>query len=933
MKLNNWMKRLLALMVMMGLMLTCMPATAFAEETEETEKTEEFVIPADAIYLSDPEDLLTLAENCISDVWSRGKVVVLKNDINLSGTAFEGIPTFGGVFLGQGFTISGLRLTVEQSEKGFFRYLQKTAKVEDLHLKGSVQPVKSGNTDIGGIAGVNSGTVKNCSFTGAVSGNERIGGIAGRNKVSGIIENCTVSGVVFGDHYIGGIAGENLGVIRWCVNEAKVNPNVEHNSVSAIMSNLSIENITLRESVSDATNLGGITGTSSGVIRNCENLANIGYEKMGYNVGGIAGSQIGYITECSNFGIINGSDGVGGIVGQFKPNVVLEFGENPLDAMTGQMSEITDSMNGMMSSMTEMMGSMSGMMGSVSGTLGGLSFDKESLDDAMDMLQNPENVDPDSLNAALNDISKSVDEMYDSLSYMGASMSNQMSGMSGSMDGMAGSMDSMMNTMNEMAGTMETLSNGINIQVIDISREDTEENTLAKVSNCSNHGKVHGETYVGGIAGIADIEDTTAQEEIEGDVTFSTEGEIVMRLVIRDCRNMGVVAATKQYAGGVVGNMTIGAVLNGMNTGNINALNADYVGGIAGSSETYIANSFSRSILAGGTYVGGIAGFGKEVTGCYAITDIAAATKRAGGILGHTELLPDEETGLILDNRYYLTGENLGGIDGICYEGATAPMTIQEFLAVPNLDDMFRTVTVRFAAEDQEDTRLTVALGKSLTVDKIPQLETRESELYHWVLQNSVTAQTLGMGEVAQPQYISEERLTNILFDQIYEAVFDVKNAVIASEEKTETGRALALAVGAFDEGTTLNLTNITGQEAEINGIAVQENWQVSITDIGIEKIHYHIPENVDAEQIALYVQDLSGNWVQRDFTVEGSYMIFAFNHGESGFALEVMPVEEFPVMTIAIGAGVVTILLLLLIITGKRIKKRKAKKGEPLEK
>ena len=894
MKFKNLRNKLWACVLVVCLLLTGIPTTAFATESDEAEP-EEFIIPEDAVYLSSPEDILNLAENCISDAWSRDKVFVLKNDIDLSGTEFTSIPTFGGTFLGQGFTVSGLRLTGEVTALGFFRYLQKTAVVDDLHLNGTVQPEKTGNTDIGGMVGVNSGMIKNCSFTGTVSGTERIGGIAGRNKVSGIIEGCTASGTVYGDHYIGGIAGENLGVIRSCVNTAQVNTQVDHNSVSAVMSGLSLESFTARESVSDATNIGGIAGTSSGVIRACENRANIGYEKMGYNVGGIAGSQIGYITECANYGIINGSNGVGGIVGQFKPNAVLNMGENYMNELTDQMISL--------------MGSMSGMMGSMQGMMGNLSFDKENLEDSMDVLKDPANWDPDSIHAAVNEMNNSFNGMYQDMMASGSRM--------------LGQMNSMMGSMGEMAETMEKLNEGLNIKIIDISREDTPENAVAKVSDCANYAAVYGETYVGGIAGIADIEDTTAQDDIQGQLTMSTEGEMIMRLVIRDCRNMGTVSATKAYAGGIAGNMTIGAIFHGMNTGSIDALNANYAGGIAGNSETYIVDSFSRSILAGGQYVGGIAGFGTEVVGCYAVTDIAAATKFAGGVLGYTEPLPDEEMGLILNNRYYLTGKNLGGIDGVCYEGATAPMTIEEFLTVENLDESFRVVTVRFVAEGREDTVLTVDLGRTIPVAKIPQLEVGEHELYQWQLIPSVTSETLGMGQAAEIQYISKERLTNILFDQTYVAVFDAKNMVVASEEMAASGRPLALAVGAFDQGTTLNLTDITEQNPNLNGKILQNIWRVTMADIGVEKLHYHIPEGVDAEQIVLYVKDISGSWVQRDFTVEGSYMIFPFTHGESGFALEVLPEEEFPVVSVVIAVAAV----MLLVIVCKVISKRSAKK------
>ena len=892
MKFKNLRNKLWACVLVVCLLLTGIPTTAFATESDEAEP-EEFIIPEDAVYLSSPEDILNLAENCISDAWSRDRVFVLKNDIDLSGTEFTSIPTFGGTFLGQGFTVSGLRLTGEVNALGFFRYLQKTALVEDLHLKGTVQPAKSGNLDIGGMVGVNSGTVKNCSFTGKVSGTERIGGIAGRNKVSGIIEGCTTSGIIYGDHYIGGIAGENMGVIRSCVNKAEVNTQVDHNSVS--VGGISIESLTQKESISDATNIGGIAGTSSGVIRGCVNKADIGYEKMGYNVGGISGSQIGYITECENYGTINGSNGVGGIVGQFKPNAVLNMGENYISELTDQMINL--------------MGSMSGMMGSMQGMMGNLSLDKENLEESMDMLKDPSNWDPDSIHAAVNEMNNSFNGMYQDMVASGSRM--------------LGQMNSMMGSMGEMAETMEKLNEGLNIKIIDISREDTPENTVAKVSDCANYAAVYGETYVGGITGIADIEDTTAQNDIQGQITMSTEGEMIMRLVIRDCRNMGTVSAAKAYTGGIAGNMTIGAIFHGMNTGSVDALNADYVGGIAGSSETYIVDSFSRSILAGSQYVGGIAGYGTEVMGCYAVTEIAAATKFAGGILGYTDPLPDEEMGLVLENRYYLTGKNMGGIDGVCYEGATAPMTIGEFLAAETLDDCFRTVTVRFVAEGQEDTVLTVGLGESLPVAKIPQLEVGEHELYQWQLIPGVTAQTLSMGETAQVQYVSKERLTNILFDQTYEAVFDAKNMVVASGETAASGRSLALAVGAFDQGATLNLTDITEQNPNINGKTLQQVWQVTMSDIGVEKLHCHIPEGVDAEQIVLHVKDISGNWVQRSFTVEGSYMIFPFTHGESGFALEVLPAEEFPVATVVIAAAAA----MLVLIAVKSDKKHRAKK------
>ena len=928
MKHNKWLHTLWALFLMVCLLTNILPVTVFAAEADEETEVGAFVIPEDAVYLTTAEDLLALAENCVSDAWSRGKVVVLSNDIDLSGTAFDGIPTFGGTFLGQGYTVSGFELTQQQNAGGFFRYLQKSAVVDGLTLRGDVCPAKGGNLQIGGIVGINRGTVKNCAFHGIVTGTEYVGGIAGENKLTGIIENCTVSGTVCGDHYIGGIAGENTGVIRCCVNTAQVNDQVSHNSLSlGITSGLSLESLTEKESASDATNIGGIAGISSGVIRNCENHGAVGYQKMGYNVGGIAGSQIGYITGCSNFGEINGSNGVGGIVGQFRPNVVLNFGDNPMESMTAQMS-------GMMGSMSTMMGSMSGLMGTMEGMTGGFSSDMSDLEDWLEDLKNSDGqeseipeLDEDSLNAAMNELSKEFQDMYNDMVYTGNQMGNQM-------DSMMDSMDDMMYSMEGLVGTMERLSNGISIQIIDISKEDTPENTQTKISSCTNFGLVQGETYAGGIAGIADIEDTTVQEDVQGQLQFSDESELIMRLVIRDCRNAATVSAGKEYAGGVVGYMSIGAVINGMNTGNIDSLNANYVGGIAGSCDSYVTGSISRCVLAGNQYVGGIAGFGTEVIGCYAVTDIAASTKFTGGILGFSD---SADAGLILNNHYCLTGKNVGGIDGISYEGATAPMTIADFLAVETLDDCFRTVTVRFIADGQEDIVLTVALGENLAVAKIPELEVAENELYHWVFCPPVTAQTLSMGESAEMQYISTDLLTRILFDQTYEAVWDAKCSAISSAEKTESGRPMALAVGAFNLDTVLHLEPLSTDHVVIDDLSVQEIWQVSLSDLGVEKLHYHIPAGTDAEQIVLYVKDISGNWVQRDFTVEGSYMIFPFLHGERAFALcDQLDAEGITVNftidsdTLQTGAIVAAGILFVLLVVLFTRKKRQPSGKEP---
>ena len=68
---------------------------------------------------------------------------------------------------------------------------------------------------IGGIAGLNVGTLENCTAgkNCTVTGRTAVGGIVGFNLSGGRVQNCTGSANVSGAGRVGGIAGENGGEI------------------------------------------------------------------------------------------------------------------------------------------------------------------------------------------------------------------------------------------------------------------------------------------------------------------------------------------------------------------------------------------------------------------------------------------------------------------------------------------------------------------------------------------------------------------------------------------------------------------------------------------------------------------------------------------------------------------------------------------------
>ena len=336
-------EKLLSVCICLCMLGAMVPAQAFAEEADTTQtETVQDTAPKDTVYLSSADDLIQLAKDCRLDSWSQSRTVVLEADIDLSGTEFEGIPSFGGTWEGQNHAITGLSLSQDGSVQGLFRYVQQGALVRDMTVKGRIKPGGT-RASVGGIAGSNAGTIENCAFDGVVSGTSQIGGIAGVNTVKGSINGCTVSGTVYGSHFVGGIVGQNDGVAANCTNTASVNTTVSQNEVK--LNDLTLDDVLKTEKANDVTDAGGIAGNNAGVLRACINRGTIGYSHIGYNVGGIAGSQTGYMEGCVNYGTVNARKEGGGIVGQMEPSSMLQYNEDTLQKLQGELDTLSALMN------------------------------------------------------------------------------------------------------------------------------------------------------------------------------------------------------------------------------------------------------------------------------------------------------------------------------------------------------------------------------------------------------------------------------------------------------------------------------------------------------------------------------------------------------------------------------------------------------------
>lgn len=833
--LKRWFGVLLAV-----LLFVSVGAPVFAAQTDE----------AEVLTISTADQLLVFAENCRLDAYSLGLTVVLAEDIDLSETEFSAVPYFAGTFEGNGHTISGLKLYGEGSEQGLFRYLAETAVVKDLHLQANISPVGS-RADVGGIAGVNRGQIIDCSFDGNVSGGDGVGGIAGVNAVSGIIENCTVRGTMSGVHFVGGIAGINYGVVRSSVNRAEVNTTAQQNSVE--LSDVTVESITNSESSASATDIGGIAGTSTGVIRDCENYGSVGYRHMGYNVGGIAGAQAGYIADCVNHGVVSGRKEVGGIVGQMEPLSNIKYSADTLQILKGQLNTLSSMTN-------QAAGNAQNSSNAITEKIGELREQTDTAKSAVEVLLPGGGDDLDSILAAQNALSESVTSMPATMNEISAAAKNSMTILGQDLTAISEQVTIMGSTLNA--------SNAIGTTFSDISDADTDRDQGGKVERCANSGSVMGDANVGGIAGAMapendlDLEDDW-QVSGESSLNISTQ----LRAVVNACENRGTISCVKRNGGGIIGWQYMGLVKNSINLGTVSGAGADYMGGVVGRSSGYVRTNSAKCLVIGETFVGGIAGSGEIVSDCRSMVELQGGVERIGAVLGYAEE-SDNGTNGITDNYYLIVERDYGGIDGVSYADKAEPKGMEEFLALKELEEPFRTVTITFVFADGKTKQVLVPVGGALAAEDIPTIPEKPNCVSQW-------------------EGLADAELDEIMFDLRFEAKYISKHSVLETAETDADGMSVLMVQGVFSGDARVHIQDYDVKPKVRFGRTVLESIGVTVTEPEfLSAIRYRIPNHMTSELLRIYVCDCDGVWREAAYHIDGSYAVFDFTAGDTAFAV-----------------------------------------------
>lgn len=263
-------KRLLALLLVLTLLVSLMPA-ALAADTLSGSGTED-----DPYLLATAADLKAFRDMANAEASSK-LCATLTADIDLGGeawTPFEpssGFVTeaYAGTFDGANHTIKGLSVnSTSKSGVGFFGTVHG-ATIKNLQIAGNIYSTNS--SYVGGIVGRTQGnvTIDGCSFSGSVTATKAgmtngAGGIAGRvNAGTLAVTNCANLSDVTGSGSAAGIlgyAGNTKVTIENCYNSGAISG---QNYASGICSIGTGKNGKTGK-IGNCYNVGTITGTSDG---------------------------------------------------------------------------------------------------------------------------------------------------------------------------------------------------------------------------------------------------------------------------------------------------------------------------------------------------------------------------------------------------------------------------------------------------------------------------------------------------------------------------------------------------------------------------------------------------------------------------------------------------------------------------------------------
>ncbi|MDP2145060.1 MAG: GLUG motif-containing protein, partial [Gallionella sp.] len=235
------------------------------------------------------------------------------------------LANWAGTFDGAGNTISNFTLNNPIDRIGFFGRTAAGSTVKNLGL---LNVAVTGSNYVGGLVGLNYGTVSNSYTTGNVTGASNVGGLVGQNYGSGIINTSHSSATtsVTTNGVVGGLAGQNYGTI----DTSYATGNVSSTTGDYVGGLVGYDDGTISNSyatgnVSSASGwrIGGLVGYGrwNNTIDNSYATGNV--STTGSYVGGLVGYGYGAVSNSYATGNVSGANNVGGLQGYGRNSATI----------------------------------------------------------------------------------------------------------------------------------------------------------------------------------------------------------------------------------------------------------------------------------------------------------------------------------------------------------------------------------------------------------------------------------------------------------------------------------------------------------------------------------------------------------------------------------------------------------------------------------
>lgn len=570
---------------------------------------------------------------------------------------------------------------------------------------------------VGGLVGINGGSIENGRNNGTITGTKYVGGMVGSNAQGATLTNITndSSAAIEGEKYVGGIAGSNAGKISatddTLINRGSITGNkfvggvagvnedggTIENTISNIELNVKTPYTNDDNSDNDPAFFGGVVGQNSGTIIGATNQSSVDVAADGATyVGGIIGQNTSTGTlegKIRNGGTVSGLSNVGGIIGENKNANLLNNDDN------NERLEITNT-----GSVRATQGGAAGIFYSnnISGTEGDTNANAINNVDITNSGTVTGGTDENSVTGGLFGIN-SGNITNSTLTNTGVvTGGGTVGGLIGNNSGSAA---------NSTFTNSGTVSGNTNVGgLFGTNSGKFETSSLINTVN----GQVSGTNNVGGLIGYNTgtiIGGRNEAQETDEDENVTAEEDSYYKYQVY---NNGTITVTGSGSniGGLIGNNAVvdsdpynvktGSLTAGYNTGAINAESSTNVGGIAGSNSGTIDQVFNtvyntdgtKGAITGGTNVGGLVGENTNngtLSNAYNTTEVVGMLDNAvvGNAVGvnndnatvsnvydvtntNNKLIGENSNGAIVDNSYTSAKqeESADGTDGITYISA-----------------------------------------------------------------------------------------------------------------------------------------------------------------------------------------------------------------------------------------------------------------------